>query len=280
MRRPRRRSLKQRVYRWLYRGLLSLAVGAALYVVIADQLTAAQWGQATVRYSRATAQMSAAAISRQRQMAISYNAMVRRRQQGDETARSAYRYRQILWLDAQGTMATLTIPAIHLKMPIRHGTDAHTLEQGIGHWPRSSLPIGGMSNRPIITGHSGIAGQILFTNIEKLRRTDTFYIQVLNRTLKYQITKISRVRPQQITQGNIVVGQDEATLLTCWPIGINTYRLLVTGRRVPYHPRDEHQPVAVRDWWTIDHLLLLGLVLLAGVGSLRYVHKKLRGKKK
>ena len=44
MRRPRRRSLKQRVYRWLYRGLLSLAVGAALYVVIADQLTAAQWG--------------------------------------------------------------------------------------------------------------------------------------------------------------------------------------------------------------------------------------------
>lgn len=79
MRRPRRRSLKQRVYRWLYQGLLSLAVGAALYVVIADQLTAAQWGQATVRYSRATVQMSAAAISRQRQMAISYNAMVRRR---------------------------------------------------------------------------------------------------------------------------------------------------------------------------------------------------------
>lgn len=163
MRRSHRRSLKQRVYRWLYRGLLSLAVGAALYVVIADQLTAAQWGQATVRYSRATAQMSAAAISRQRQMAISYNAMVRRRQQGDETARSAYRYRQILWLDAQGTMATLTIPAIHLKMPIRHGTDAHTLEQGIGHWPRSSLPIGGMSNRPIITGRSKSLRAILWS---------------------------------------------------------------------------------------------------------------------
>lgn len=67
-----------------------------------------------------------------------------------------------------GTMGYVEIPGISVNLPILHGTDANTLERGVGHLLGSSLPVGGSSTHAILTGHSGMASQKMFTDLSRL----------------------------------------------------------------------------------------------------------------
>lgn len=73
-------------------------------------------------------------------------------------------------------------------MPIYHGTDAEVLDRGVGHLLGSSLPVGGKNTHTILSGHSGMASQKMFTDLEQLTQGDVFYLNVLNETLAYQVT--------------------------------------------------------------------------------------------
>lgn len=133
-----------------------------------------------------------------------------------------------------GTMGYLEIPKIHVNLPIFHGTDSGTLERGIGHLLGSSLPVGGESTHAILSGHSGMASQKMFTDLSLLDCGDVFYLHVLNETLAYQVDDIHVVLPHDTAHLQIAQGQDYCTLVTCTPIGINTHRLLVRGHRISY----------------------------------------------
>ena len=56
-------------------------------------------------------------------------------------------------------------------------------------------------------------------------------ITVLDQTLTYQVDQIKVVLPNEISDVQIVAGEDLCTLLTCTPYGINSHRLLVRGTR-------------------------------------------------
>ena len=73
----------------------------------------------------------------------------------------------------------------------------------------------------------------MFDQLTSLKEGDVFYIEVPGRHLKYQVTDIRIVLPNETETLNKVEGKDLATLITCTPYGINTHRLLVTGERVP-----------------------------------------------
>ena len=66
-------------------------------------------------------------------------------------------------------MGYVEIPKIGADLPIYHGTGADSLDRGTGHLLGSSLPVGGESTHTIITGHSGMASQKMFTDLEQLR---------------------------------------------------------------------------------------------------------------
>ena len=68
-----------------------------------------------------------------------------------------------------------------------------------------------------------------------MKKDDLFYIRVGNKTLAYLIYKIEIVKKEEAPDvlGN-EEGKDLATLITCTPYGINTHRLILTGKRVPY----------------------------------------------
>ena len=140
-----------------------------------------------------------------------------------------------------GTMGYVEIPTIHVNLPILHGTDANTLERGVGHLLGSSLPVGGNSTHAILTGHSGMASQKMFTDLSRLDFGDVFYIHVLKETLAYQVDEINTVLPHDTTYLQITPGEDYCTLVTCTPVGINTHRLLVRGHRIPYEKAKEVQ---------------------------------------
>lgn len=134
----------------------------------------------------------------------------------------------------RGIMGYVSVPKINVTLPIYHGTDSGTLERGIGHLLGTSLPVGGDSTHSVLTAHSGMASQRMFSDLPQLKEGDVFYLEVLNDTLAYQVDQIKTVLPHDTTYLGIEAEQDLCTLVTCTPFGVNTHRLLVRGHRIPY----------------------------------------------
>ena len=170
-------------------------------------------------------------------------------------------------LNINDVMATVKIPAINVNLPIYHGTESATLDKGIGHLFGTALPVGGESTHTVLTGHTGLGTATMFDQLTSLKEGDVFYIEVPGRHLKYQVTDIRVVLPNETETLNKVEGKDLATLITCTPYGINTHRLLVTGERVPMDEATAAAEAAqvkgaVLKPWMIAILIAVAIILL------------------
>ncbi|MGL6202613.1 MAG: class C sortase [Lachnospiraceae bacterium] len=189
-------------------------------------------------------------------------------------------YLSLLNVGGNGVMGTISIPKISVELPIFHGTEAKTLETGVGHMEGSALPVGGEGMHTVLTGHTGLNRAKLFTDLIELTAGDEFYIQVMNQTLAYRIDQILVVEPTDMEEILPVEGKDYVTLVTCTPYGINSHRLLVRGERVDYTPEEMDQriedteKVISKETW----LLLISLALFILLALIVFFVK--RGKRK
>lgn len=157
-------------------------------------------------------------------------------------------------LDINPVMATVKVPKADISLPIYHGTETATLEKGVGHLYGTALPVGGEGTHSVLTGHSGLGSATMFDHLNRVELGDVFYIEVAGRHLKYKVTDIRVVLPNETETLNKVAGKDLATLITCTPYGINTHRLLVTGERVPMDDQQVAaesstvEPAVVQTW--------------------------------
>ena len=171
----------------------------------------------------------------------------------------------------RGIMGYVSVPKIDVTLPIYHGTDSGTLERGIGHLLGTSLPVGGESTHSVLTAHSGMASQRMFSDLHELETGDVFYLEVLNDTLAYQVDQIKTVLPHDTTHLGIEVDADLCTLVTCTPFGVNSHRLLVRGHRIPYEEAEviiqqqEQSDVKTGSTWQNEYIkglaIGLGIVL-------------------
>ena len=136
------------------------------------------------------------------------------------------------------TIGAIYIPTIHVSLPLFSETNSILLEKGATVLQGTSFPIGGPNSHSVITGHSGLPNQKLFTDLEQLKKGDFFFVEITGEKLAYQIEAFKTVLPHEIDSLKIRDGEDLVTLLTCTPYMINTHRLLVTGKRVPF-PEEE-----------------------------------------
>lgn len=141
-------------------------------------------------------------------------------------------YDSALNVDGHGMMGYLTIPKINVEIPIYHGIENSALGSGAGHLEGSSLPIGGKGNRPVLCSHRGVPGLRLFTDLDQLDIGDMFSVTVLGKTTEYQVCDVSVIEPDDYESLKAHKDEDMVSLLTCTPYGINTQRLVVTGKRV------------------------------------------------
>ena len=148
-------------------------------------------------------------------------------------------YTEQLNLTGDGIMGYVEIPVINVTLPIYHGTDSETLETGVGHLLGSSLPVGGDSTHAVLTAHSGMASQKLFSDLDKMKVGDKFYLHILDEVLAYKVDEITVVLPHDTKHLGITEGEDLCTLITCTPFAVNTHRLLVRGVRIPYEEAEE-----------------------------------------
>ena len=184
--------------------------------------------------------------SQAKQLAIEYNASLHT----DETKPA---YREILDF-GNGLMGSLEIPKIQVYLPIYHGTDSQVLAMGIGHLEGSALPIGGVGNHTVLTGHTGLPSAELLTDLTEISLGDMFYIHVLQDTLSYQVVDVQIVLPDAANLLQPEPDRDLCTLVTCTPYGVNSHRLLVQGERVEEKLLTEHpktQSSAVPMPWSL-----------------------------
>lgn len=229
--------------------LFLAGVSIVIYPVASNLLYEQNQSHVTAQYDETVAQMEQEALELERQAAQAYNRSLLESEAFltdpfdpelvlDPTVEL---YASLLNLEGNGIMGYVEIPKITVNLPIYHGTTARVLEQGIGHLQNTSLPVGGESTHTVLTGHTGLAGKRLFTDLSQLEVGDVFYLHILGDTLAYQVEEIFIVEPDQTEHLVVELGRDLATLVTCHPYGINTHRLLVQGTRIPYEQALEQQ---------------------------------------
>ena len=200
------------------------------------------------------------------------------------TAEKRAEYKTRLDIDGTGIMGYIEIPKAKIYLAIYHGTAETVLQTGVGHLEASSLPVPGKSVHTVLAGHSGLPSARLFTDLDQLEIGDTFSLHVLNETLTYRVEKMQRMAPDELKNLRIEEGQELCTLMTCTPYGINTHRLVVTGRRIetPAAQKSDETSIvrAVTSKWN-RWFVFLPAVLFAGIVAaviLIRIHIK-RGKK-
>lgn len=277
--------------------LFLLALGLTLYPVVSNYVNQKHASTIQTAYQEILNQTDDSEIQKAKEWANTYNralvpgAADAYSQEGLLVA--AEDYDAQLNITGNSIMGYVEIPRISVNLPIYHGSDAETLERGTGHLLGSSLPVGGESTHTVITGHSGMASQKMFTDLEQLAPGDVFYLRVLDEVLAYQVEEVNKVLPHDTSLLGITPGEDRCTLVTCYPTGVNTHRLLVRGTRIPYEEAEAVQieQAAVEEptsKWESQYLLGLGigaLAVLAGgsvfltVWILRRYHQKSNRKK-
>ena len=184
-------------------------------------------------------------------------------------------YKSLLNADSTGMMGYVTIPKIQVKLAIYHTVEESVLQVGAGHLEGSSLPVGGASTHCVLSSHRGLPSAKLFTELDRMKKGDVFYLHVYDRVLAYQVDNIASVKPNDYGLLEIEKGKDLCTLLTCTPYGVNTHRLLVRGHRVE-NVMDEKNLMA--DATRVNPLVVAGVIglILYGIGYVAYRMKRKR----
>ena len=183
-------------------------------------------------------------------------------------------YWQILNLAGDGIMGYISIPKINIKLAIYHGVEETVLQTGVGHMNGTKLPIGGESTHSVLAAHRGLPSARLFTDIDQLQKGDMFYIHMLDEVLAYQVDQVLDMvdKDDMDTLSSalaITEGEDQITLFTCTPYGVNSHRLLVRGTRVEYNGEEDVEPTivdtmvqSVQNYYMIYLILGLSITLL------------------
>lgn len=251
--------------------LLLVAALVAVYPVLSNYLNDKYQSVVRTDYEAEIRELDDTAIREAQAAAEAYNASLAPVHLIRESITAAsVEYDAVLNLSGSGLMGYVVVPQLGIDLPIYHGTSEEVLQKGVGHLVGTSLPIGGEGCHSVLTGHSGVAGKKLFSDLGQLQVGDVFYLHVLDKTLAYQVTEINKVLPHEVELLEPVAGEDLCTLVTCTPIGVNTHRLYVRGSRIPFEEAEEIIELAAateepkKSTWMEQYIfgLLLGGVII------------------
>ena len=129
-------------------------------------------------------------------------------------------------------MGYLSIPKLGIQLPVYLGASRENLRKGAVHLSQTSLPIGGINTNAVIAAHRGMASQEMFRHIERLEQGDLVLLSNFREELRYQVTEIEIIAPDEIQKVLIQPGRDLLTLVTCHPYPTTRQRYVVYCERV------------------------------------------------
>jgi sortase A len=165
-----------------------------------------------------------------------------------------------------GLIGYIEIPKINVKLPIYHGDRDKVLEKGVAHIPNTAFPIGGIGNHSVLSAHTGYPTQVFFDNLDDLAIGDEIKVSVLDETLIYKVTAKNIVKPDNISLLSVDDRKDLISLITCYPYGVNSHRLIVTAERLSEIPSttDENKSSVEN---TISPILVIVVVAILTVSA-------------
>ena len=272
-----------------------IALGITLYPMISTWYNERHQAEVHIHYQEKVEQVDNTKLIEAKEQAVAYNQTILPGAQDEDSfskealLSASENYGSLLNLAGDGIMGYVEVPTIGVTLPIFHGTNNSTLERGVGHLLGSSLPVGGESTHSVLTAHSGMASQKMFSDLNRLKIGDIFFLDVLGEKLAYQVDQIKTVLPYDTTFLQTEIGDDLCTLVTCTPFGVNTHRLLVRGTRIEYEEAEviveekleTEEPV--KSTWEQQYLqgILIGIgaVVILGLGLLVfwYVRRRRNG---
>ena len=260
--------MNRRIKILIFAVCIVLALGVTLYPLVSNIVGEKYMSIIETRYDKAVEKMNNLEIIAEKEKAVLYNKTL----QGgtanafsrEALAQAEESYTSLLNVRGDGIMGYIQIPTIGVDLPIYHGTAEETLDRGVGHLLGSSLPVGGIGTHCVLTGHSGLAGTRMFSDLDQLKKGDVFYIRVLDETHAYMILDINTVLPEDTSLLSIDPNRESVTLVTCTPFGVNTHRLLIRGERIEVSMAERiveeaeflEQPAST---WTQEYLKGIGL---------------------
>ena len=213
--------------------IMLVGIGLLVYPTFSDWWNSFHQTRAIAGYTAAVANMDREEFDRMWAEAEAFNTYLSQKSgRFNLSEQEIETYNSILDVTGTGIMGYIDIPSIKISLPVYHGTDEAILQIAIGHIIGTSFPIGGEGSHSAVSGHRGLPSAKLFTDIDQLQAGDKFLLQVLDRTLTYEVDQIRIVLPQELQDLEIDPYSDYCTLITCTPYGVNTHRLLVRGHRV------------------------------------------------
>lgn len=271
---------------------LLLGIGIMVYPIISDLYADKNHSEVIRTYQDDVEAMPSAEMLEELVRAQAYNRSLFELVQRDQKYTSDYEaqnvdYDNLLNISQDGVMGYIDIPDISVYLPIYHGTGDDSLSKGAGHLINTSLPVGGESTHAVISAHTGYPQAAMFDHLIEMEEGDVFYLHVLGDTLAYRVDQTKIVGPTDTEDMQIEEGKDYVTLLTCYPYGINSHRLLVRGERIDYveeetqevgeTPTVAYEPV---DYGVYMFLAGIFVVLLIGaiVQGIRTMIRRRKGK--
>lgn len=207
-----------------------VGLGLLCYPTVANWWNESRSSQAFMNYDTAVESLDRTKLKKIWSEAEDYNdslnTLVNRYNMSETDQRN---YNKQLNIDGDGQMGRIEIPKIHVKLPVYHSVDEKVLQVAAGHVPGSSLPVGGEGTHCVLSGHRGLPSAKLFTDLDRLEEGDIFVLKILDKTLTYEVDKITIVEPEETESLLPVADKDYCTLVTCTPYGVNTQRLLIRG---------------------------------------------------
>ena len=209
-----------------------------IFPVISNMVERQRQADAVATYRQTMEKEDEKEIEEKWRQANEYNEMLFQAKGGIVEEKEEKKYEELLNIHGTDIMGSLEIPKIQVELPIYHGTEDEVLSNGIGHLEGTSLPIGGENTHSVLTGHRGLPSSKLLVRLDEMKIGDLFFIHTYKEVMAYKVEDIMVVKPEDTAWMEIKGEKDLVSLVTCTPFGINSHRLIVTGRRVDYKEKE------------------------------------------
>ncbi len=137
-----------------------------------------------------------------------------------------------LFQEENAPIGVIYLPTIDIALPIYDRLSEFALSKGVGAMKGYDDISGEMNTVCALSSHSGLSANGLFTNLNKIKKNENFYIRKADGKInQYKVYDIKTVLPNDTSRLKKVEGQATAILITCENLeGINTHRRLVFGK--------------------------------------------------
>jgi len=127
----------------------------------------------------------------------------------------------------QKVLGIIQIKKIKVKAPIVEGVKSYNLASAVGHIPGTAAL--GEPGNSALAGHRSYTFGKFFNRLDEIEIDDEIIITTKKEDLKYKVSKIHIVTPDDVSVLKGSKDESVITLITCTPIYVATHRLIVVA---------------------------------------------------